>query len=280
MWLLCIGVWAAQGASDDLNLPAIPEDRYFVQDYADMLPSEGQRKLGQLQQEAFEEHDTPIIVVTVESMARYGGKGYSIERFAAAWFNHWQIGKRGEAGELINQGILLLVSRGDRKARIELGDDWGRRWDKHCARIMQDRIISRFKQGDFAEGIIAGVEALAEMAAKGPEAEPPQGLPDFLPKSLEERPLATTPLPVWGMGLMVIGGIAMIVLSFLMPQYRKWLLIVGIGLIVAAFVLYIILAIVAIFMRSRSGGGGGGGFSGGGFGSGGFSGGGGATGSW
>jgi uncharacterized protein len=65
-----------------------------------------------------------------------------------------------------------------------------------------------------------------------------------------------------------------------MPEYRKWLLIVGIGLIVAAFVLYIIAAIFAIFMRGRDGGGGGGGFSGGGFGSGGFSGGGGATGSW
>lgn len=264
-----------------LELPPIPEDENFVQDLAAMLPRDAETAIGRLQKEAFESHQTPIVVVTIESMAEYGGAGYSIERFAAEWFNHWQIGTRGEAGELINQGILLLVSKGDREARIELGADWGRKWDKHCARIMDGRIVARFKRGDFAEGIVAGVEALKEMAALGPEADPPGALGDFMSESMKEKPLATSPLPKWGIGLMLLAGVAMIVMSFFLPQHRKWLLIGGFGLIGAALLFWIIAAIVAIFMRSKYGGSSsGGGFSGGGFGSGGFSGGGGASGSW
>lgn len=275
-----VALFASGGVAAELDLPDIPEDKNFVQDYAELLDGETESRIGSLQKTAFQEHDTPIIVVTIGSMAEYGGAGYSIERFAAAWFNHWEISKRGESDEFINQGILLLISEGDRKARIELGADWGRAWDAHCARIMADRIVARFKQGEFGEGTLAGVEALAKMAELGPEAEPPGGLPAFLPDSLDEKPLATTPLPTWGIGLMLIGGVALIVLSFVFPEHRKWLLIAGIGLIVAALVLWVVLAVLAVFLRGKGGGGGGGFSSGGGFGGGGFSGGGGASGSW
>jgi uncharacterized protein len=264
-----------------LELPPIPADQHFVQDYAGLLPSADERRIGDLQEVAFKEHETPIIVVTVESMADYGGRGYSIERFASEWFNHWQIGTRGDSGELVNQGILLLVSRDDRKARIELGADWGRRWDAYAARVMDQRIIPWFKEGDFASGITEGVGSLAEMARLGPDAKPPGSLGASIRERLERKPVSTSPLPAWGIGAMVLGGVAMIVASFFYPRHRKWLLIGGIGLIVAAVVFWIVVAVLAIVARSKSGASGdGGGFSGGGFGSGGFSGGGGASGSW
>ena len=63
---------------------------------------------------------TPIIVVTIDSMAQHGGANMPIETFAALLFNQWQIGHAKLEGQDWNTGILLLVSKGDRGARIEL----------------------------------------------------------------------------------------------------------------------------------------------------------------
>lgn len=279
--MLLIGALAAPLRAD-LDLPPVPEDGYFIQDYADALPDEEKARIGRIQEEAFEDHDTPIIIVTIGSMAEYGGDTYSIERFAHEWFNHWEIGKRGDDGELINRGILLLISLGDREARIELGADWGTRWDGHAARIMDHAIIPEFKLNEYGAGTLAASHGFLEMASMGPDASPPRGLGDLL-ASLEEQPLDTTPLPVWGIGAVILIGVGLIIASFYFPKHRRTLLISGVALIIGALVLWVLLAIIAFVLRSDDEGGfSGGGFSagGGGFGGGGFSGGGGASGSW
>ncbi len=289
-------VTAGWDARASLNLPDIPTDGRFIQDYANALPSELGQRIGELQLEAFEVHDTPIIVVTINRMAEYGGAGYSIEDFAYEWFNHWQIGKRSEDGDLINRGILLLVSTGDRQARIELGADWGRGWDRHCSRIMDRQIVPEFRQSDYSAGVEAGVAALAAMAALGPDASPPHRWEGFAER-LDESPFETTPVPLWATALMVICGFGMIGMFFaarafniLFPFPEWWFLAGGILLIVGAFVIWILYILLALLLgrddhRGASSGGSifgsGGGFgSSGGFGVGGFSGGGGASGSW
>jgi uncharacterized protein len=274
------GILSTAIAGAALKLPPIPSDHNFVQDGAALLPESAEQEIGLYQERAFRDHQTPIIVVTIPSMADYGGSGYSIERFAAEWFNHWQIGYRGEGDQLMNRGILLLVSRDDRKARIELGADWGLRWDSHCNRIMQNQIVPRFKQGDYPSGVIDGVGALAQMAALGPEAEPPGRSWSSPSDAMQEKPLATSPLPLWAILLSAVAGIGCIVASFFMPEHRKLLLIAGIVLLLAAFMFWILLIILAIINKFSGRSGGGGFSSSGGFGSGGFSGGGGASGSW
>ncbi len=82
-----------------------------------------------------------------------------IERFAADLFDHWGIGFPD-----YNYGILLLIAKEDRKARIELGADWSREHDQVCQRIMDEIIIPRFKRGDFSGGIRQGVESLDNLA--------------------------------------------------------------------------------------------------------------------
>lgn len=275
--LLALGAPASPSHAA-LGLPPIPEDGHFIQDYADIIPPAIQSQIGPIQQEAFEQHDTPIVIVTIGSMAEYGGAGYSIERFATEWFDQWEIGKRDEEGELINQGILLLISLGDREARIELGADWGDRWDDHAARIMNRAILPEFRDGNYGQGALSASAAFLEMAELGPQASPPRGLTRLL-EGLDDEPLPTTPLPLWGIGLAILVGIGLIVASFFFPEHRKMLLIAGIAIIVGALILWVLLAILALVMRGQ--GGSGGGFSsGGGFGTGGFSGGGGASGSW
>ena len=230
-----------------------PGEREFVRDLANMLDSADEERIREICDKLLTEKATPIIVVTIESMSEHGGSGMRIETFATLLFDQWQIGHEKLAGELWNTGILLLVSQGDRKARIELGAGWGREKDVLTSRIMDEQIISRFKQGDFSGGIVAGVEAL-EMMARGLK-------------------LPTRPRPWWHYAL-VVGTIGLAIFTAF-SLYRRgasgwaWLFW-GAAFALIGYMLYTMLT---------SRGGSGGGFSGGSFG-GGFSGGGGATGSW
>lgn len=169
---LCTGllIAAAPGGARAQQIPPAPADGSFVSDHARILDAETVRALGEVQRVAFEQHDTPVVVVTVRSMRDHGAAGMSIEQFATRWFNQWQIGKRRTDGSLANTGMLLLVAVGDRRARIELGADWGRAADAAARVIMDNEIIPHFRSGDFGAGILAGTRALGQLAAQGPEA--------------------------------------------------------------------------------------------------------------
>ena len=248
--------------------------------------------LSEMQREAFEEHDTPIIVVTILARQNYGARDRSIASFGRAWFDHWEIGKRGADGEVINRGMLLMVSLMDREARIELGAEWGRRWDDHAARIMEQAIVHHFRNNDYNRGVREGVGELLAMARLGPDADLPRRRLADVRDSLQESLLKTTPLPMWVVAILVAAGLVCLLLAFIVPEeYRNRMLMAGGCLVVGAFVLWVLLAALAAIMGTRDGGAGGGwfggaggsfsggGFSGGGFG-GGFSGGGGASGGW
>ena len=268
-----------------IKIPAPPAEDYPTADYAELLDEAVEKKLHQVQLASYHEQNTPIVVVTINSMREYGPKDWSIERFGYTWFNKWQIGKRGAEGELINRGILLLVSVGDRKARIELGADWGRDWDRHCSVIMNTRIVPRFKKGDFAGGIESGVQALAEMAGTPPGQAAPRSSSGRSYRSSRSSGQRLPTLPTGLVIVCVIVGIALIGLSFKYPKNQKGLLIAGVVLIAAGLLTYLVVLALFLFvnMKGGGGGGGGGGWSGGGgggFSSGGFSGGGGASGSW
>jgi uncharacterized membrane protein len=143
-----------------------PGNREFIRDLAGMLDPSAKEHIRELCDSLLTDKATPIIVITIESMAKYGGEGMRIETFATLLFDQWGIGHATLGGQDWNTGILLLVSRNDRRARIELGGGWGRREDALCRQIMDEHIVSEFKQDRFSEGIVAGVEALDKMCRK------------------------------------------------------------------------------------------------------------------
>lgn len=251
-------------------IPDPPSGEVYVLDLADLLPDGDRQRVQDMSREALERYNSPIAVVTITRMSDYGGR--NIERFATRWFNEWGIGTMGLQGGT-NQGILFLVSVVDRKARIELGGTWGRGWDKTADRIMQREVVPNFKKGDFAGGIVDGVEALLDMAKGGPDSRPPG---DFLEDTV--RPYCQMTLLSPGWFLAVTGlGVVLILASFFLPEHRGSLLMAGTILVVVGAFSYVLLILAAAL-----GGGGKGGSSGSssrGF-SGGYSGGGGATGSW
>ncbi|MCC7336792.1 MAG: TPM domain-containing protein [Pirellulaceae bacterium] len=229
-----------------------PGEREFIRDLAGMLEPNAKEHIREICDSLLTDKATPIIVITIESMAQYGGEGMRIETFATLLFDQWGIGHATLGGQDWNTGILLLVSRDDRKARIELGGGWGRREDALCRQIMDEHIIPEFKQGRFSEGIVAGVEALDKMGRK-----------------LE---LPTRPRPWWHYALIAasIGLAVFTIVSLVRNGSSGWAWVFwGVVFAILGTILYQVLT-----SRGSSGSFGGGSFGGG------SSGGGGATGSW
>jgi len=258
-------------------IPPKPADRAFLHDLAGVVDAGDAQTITNLQQEVFRQCGVPIVVVTVRYMADYDPQSPSIESFARRWFDTWGIGTQAN-----NNGMLIIVSTGDRKARIELGAEWERRFDEFCQQLMNKKMVPRFKEGNYGKGLIAAVSSLAQIAEAGPQSTPPSpSLTDrildnpVLKFNRQNNPISKKGGPVVIL-LMVVVGLGCLVAAIFLPQYRKPLLIGGGGLVALALFFWIVVMILAFLFRARGGGGGGGG---GGFG-GGSSGGGGASGSW
>jgi uncharacterized protein len=238
----------------DIKMPR-PDQHEFILDQANLLSESDKKKIRQIADKVLKDKAAPIIVVTIDSMAHHGGAGLRIETFARLLFDQWEIGPAKLGKTPWNYGILLLVARDDRQARIELGAGWRHDKDVQAQQIMEEQIIPRFKQGDYSGGIVAGVESLDKMARD---------------LKLPSRPRSTAEYVVPA----VIGGLGLFtIISLIRRGSGGW------AWIFWAAVLGVIGAILYDMANSHSRGGGGGGFSGGSFG-GGFSGGGGASGSW
>lgn len=70
--------------------------------------------------------------------------------------NDWKIGRRD-----VGDGILVVVAKGDRRVRIEVAKTLeGAVPDLAAKRIIDEAITPRFRAGDFAGGLQAGVERL------------------------------------------------------------------------------------------------------------------------
>lgn len=238
-----------------------PGEREFIRDSANLLSPQDETEIRTLCDKLLTDKATPIIVITINQMSDHGGDGLRIETFARLLFDQWQIGHAQLNGQIWNTGIMVLVSQGDRKARIELGAGWKRDKDQLALKIMDEQIISRFKQQDFSGGIKAGVVALDAMTRELQ-----------LPAS-QQLPV---PAPWWApyAAAALIGLAVFTVVSLIRQGASGWawlfwgVLFSGIG--------YILYQMMTNHGRSGSSGGG---FSGGSFG-GGSSGGGGASGSW
>ncbi len=190
------------------------------------------------------------------------------EQYAVRVEETWKLGRKG-----IDDGVLLLVAKNDRKLRIEVGYGLeGVLNDATAKRIIEEEITPRFKQGDFYGGISAGVGRIIKVI----DGEP---LPP--PKSRQQ--------PGGGLdfnSLLFIGFILVFVVgSILRAIFGRFL---GAGIVAAitgfiawtlggALLIGIVVAIIA-FIFSLLGGTRGGGWSSGGFGGGGFGGGGGFSG--
>jgi uncharacterized protein len=213
----------------------------------------------------------------------------TIEQYSIRVAEAWKIGRKK-----IDDGALLVVAKDDRKLRIEVGYGLeGALNDITAKRIIDEVITPRFRSGDFAGGISAGVERMIGVI-DGEKLPAPQQ------RSNSGQLSGIDPLnPFALVAVFVIGGILRSVLGRLIGSVATGGVIgVLAWMFFGSLTVSIIAAAVAFFftmlgesIASLNGGhgnwsGGGGSFSGSSSGGGGFSGGGGsfggggASGSW
>jgi uncharacterized protein len=215
----------------------------------------------------------------------------TIEQFSIRVAEAWKIGRRR-----IDDGAVLVIAKNDRKLRIEVGYGLeGSLTDATTRRIIDEIIVPKFRTGDFAGGVSAGVDRVIAVAEgeKLPAPVAREQSPDWLNNFDPLNPFLL-------FALIIVGGIVRSVLGRLLGALTMggvvgalaWFIA---GSLAASFIVAVIAFLLTMFGETiaSSGGGrggwvsGGGSWSGGGSsGGGGFSGGGGsfggggASGSW
>jgi uncharacterized protein len=224
----------------------------------------------------------------------------TIEQYSIRVAEAWKIGRKK-----IDDGALLVVAKNDRHLRIEVGYGLeGSLTDVTTKRIIDEDITPKFKAGDFAGGITAGVNRMIQVidGEQLPAPEPPHWQSPGSSGIDPLNPFLIIPVLLFG-GLMrsalgrLIGSAATGGLVTLVAWYLFGSLLAAVlaGVIASVFVMFSD-SITSPDRRGRGGGwsgggyggsySGGGGSSGGSSDSGGFSGGGGsfggggASGSW
>lgn len=140
-----------------LDLPPRPQGPIY--DKADLLPPADEAALDQRLRAFDQQTGDAVIVATVDSL-----QGDAIDDYATKLYAAWGIG-----GAERDTGVLLLIAPSEHKMRIEVG--YGLEpylTDILSGRIIRDTITPRFKQGDMAGGIEAGVDAIVTQLSKSP----------------------------------------------------------------------------------------------------------------
>ncbi len=245
----------------------VPKLTGYVNDYGSMISPQAKATLEQ-ELLAFEQSDsTQLVIVTIPSL-----QGEVLEEFSLKVAEAWKIGQKGK-----DNGIIFLVSKEDRKLRIEVGRGLeGKLTDLMSGRIIDLVVKPRFKRGDFDGGFITGVHSLIDATRGEFKAEPGSGKRQGAKGSQGISRLFTF-LIFLGIALLMLGSISKYLAGAAgaigLPAIVS-LLLSPVGLI-AAIILAVVglvagLILPSLFSSGGRGGGFGGGYYGGGFGGGGF----------
>ena len=94
----------------------------------------------------------------------------TIEQFSIRVADAWKVGRKK-----IDDGAILVVAKDDRRLRIEVGYGLeGALPDVTTKRIIDEIITPKFRSGDFAGGISAGVDRIIGVIDGEPLPAPPQ----------------------------------------------------------------------------------------------------------
>ncbi|MAT38963.1 MAG: hypothetical protein CL946_05100 [Ectothiorhodospiraceae bacterium] len=151
--LACLIVLSLSGSL--LAQPEVPYLSGHVNDNADLLTTAVEQDL-EARLSAYEDSTTnQIAILTIQSL-----EGYSIEEYSIRVAETWKLGQKD-----VDNGALLVISKDDRKLRIEVG--YGLEaslTDATTSYIINSVIVPHFKDGDYEGGIVAGASAIVQAA--------------------------------------------------------------------------------------------------------------------
>lgn len=140
-----------------------PNPPEAVNDFANLLAPFQRQALEQKLDAYNDSTSSAIVIITVNDL-----QGYDIQEVALKYLRDWGIGVKGK-----NNGVVLLVSKNDHKARIETGYGMeGVLPDILAKQIIDERMIPFFKTNDYYSGFNNAVDAIISAAAGEYKADP------------------------------------------------------------------------------------------------------------
>ncbi|MEA2109423.1 MAG: TPM domain-containing protein [Pseudomonadota bacterium] len=138
-----------------IQLPEQPD--HYVVDQADLVDSATEQKINGYLQELEQKTSAQMVVLTIPSL-----EGESLEDFSLhVAHDRWKLGQKGK-----DNGVLLLISSGDRKYRFEIGYGLeGVLPDSFVGSLGRTYLVPFFRRGEYNKGIYAAVLAVAREVA-------------------------------------------------------------------------------------------------------------------
>ncbi|MGE4369292.1 MAG: YgcG family protein [Burkholderiaceae bacterium] len=162
-WLLVVFLmWGWPAAGQPV---AVPELGAWVTDTTGTLDAATRSSLEQQLADLEKRKGAQMAVLIVPTTGED-----TIESYARRVFDQWRIGRAN-----IDDGVLLVVAKDDRRLRIEVGYGLeGAIPDILAGRVIREQITPHFRNDDYAGGIVAGVTRLIGLIDGEPLPEPPE----------------------------------------------------------------------------------------------------------
>ena len=136
---------------------SLPQPKGYVSDYAGIIDRNDSQVIISAARAVKEKTGAEIAVLTVKSIEPYG----TMEEFSFAVADEWGIGEKGK-----DNGILIVLSTGDRLVKIEVGYGLeGAIPDGKAGELLDSYMLPLLKNGDYSGGLKNGALAAASFIA-------------------------------------------------------------------------------------------------------------------
>jgi len=145
----------------------------------------------------------------------------AIEQYATRVFDAWKLGRKN-----VDDGVLIIVAKDDHHVRIEVAYGLeGAIPDAAAFRIAHEYMTPKFRSGDFAGGIAAGVDLLTRLIDEEPLPPPPKNAAANRVRS------APIPEPWWSPVQFVVGllfgGVFGVIVVLVLSRPRIYAFVLG-----------------------------------------------------
>ena len=156
LFLLLCFLLPWQGEAKE-GYPALHPDSFYAEDYAGVLDPKDAARINAVGKALESRTKAQAAVVILPSVPDGDMETYSTGLFR----------ERGFGDKQMNNGVMLLISMNDRKARIEVGYGLeGAINDAKAGRILDQYLLPAFQKGEYSRGILAAYEAIVQECMK------------------------------------------------------------------------------------------------------------------
>ena len=198
--------------------PAAPVDGIYVSDRGVVLTVQEQKDVNKAAAKVKFTSGLPVYVVTISSLERMGADpALGLDPYARELFKHWSVASAKE-----DRGVLMVLSRDDRQARVLLGAGWPAVQQVTAKAAADEILLPALKTGRVGDSVLAAINHIDAMfVAAGYSSEMPAGAAGAAGGKLApvQQPAAAPPPPSFvnamGVGawvaIVVVGAVLVVV---------------------------------------------------------------------